>query len=304
MHHTSTGESHELRIQVGQRLSQILPHAVALIRILGHHRNHVNIQLALVQHQNLQHGLLRLFRGSQHSLILLPILAAYIDGSLGQQFRVSAPPHLRLSQHDAHLLRTIVHITHKGREVILCPSLHREAVEAIVLQSEALPALVVVILLHTLNVQAHIGGVVLVETVVHAWLHESQRVSGTDGPPGSSRSPPVALGRTELEGTVLHQLRIESAIGSTTDILEEDTYQFITNSLSPGRRVYGFLGIHAQSGRHQDAQNELSFHHINKLNLNICDYATKIRIKSQTAAHLPINETRRQESATYYETAK
>ena len=111
--------------------------------------------------------------------------------------------------------------------------------------------------------QAHIGGIVLVEPVVHARGHIAQRVSGTDGLPGCSRSPPVTLGRTELERAVLHQFRIESAIGSTTDILEEDTDQFVTNSLSPGRRVHGFLGRHAQSGCHHDTQNDLSFHQIN-----------------------------------------
>ena len=263
MNHTTAWEAHELRMQVGQSLSQILAHAMTLIGILGHQRNHVNIHLALIQHQNLQHGLLGLFRGSQHNLVFLPILAAYVDGSLGQQFRVLAPPHLRLSQHYADLFRIVVHIAEESREIIFGPGLYGNAVEAIVLQAETLPALVVVILLHALDMQAHIGGIVLVEPVVHARGQIAQRVSGTDGLPGCSRSPPVTLGRTELERAVLHQFRIESAIGSTTDILEEDTDQFVTNSLSPGRRVHGFLGRHAQSGCHHDTQNELSFHHTN-----------------------------------------
>ena len=198
MNHTTAGEAHELRIQVGQSLSQILAHTMTLIGVLGHQRNHVDIHLALIQHQNLQHGLLGLFRGSQHNLVFLPILAVYVDSSLGQQFRVLAPP-LRLSQHHADLFRIVVHIAEESREIIFGPGLYGNAVEAIVLQAEALPAFIVVVFLHSLGVQTHIGGVVGMQGIVHASLHPTGGVTRTHEAPRGAGSPAVAFDGTEFE---------------------------------------------------------------------------------------------------------
>ena len=241
MHHASAGETQELRVQVGQCLSQILAQTMPFISILGHQRNHINVHNALIEHKNLQHGLLRLFCRSQHASIFLPRLVAHLKGSFGQQLRVFAPS-LRLSQYHAHLLLASLHIPEESREVIFGSGLHRESVETIVLESESLPSLVVIILLHALDVQTHVGGIVRMYGVVHTRLQVAQRVSEASQAPSRARSPSVAFHRTILERAVLHQFGIESAIGSTTDILEEDTDQFITNSLPACRRFHGFLG--------------------------------------------------------------
>ena len=58
VNYTTTRESHELRIQVGQCLSQILTQAVALISILGHKRNNIDIHITIVKCQDIKRSLL------------------------------------------------------------------------------------------------------------------------------------------------------------------------------------------------------------------------------------------------------
>ena len=58
MHHATTREAHELRMEVGECLSQILTQAVPLISILGHQRYHIYIHITIVKSQNHQRSFL------------------------------------------------------------------------------------------------------------------------------------------------------------------------------------------------------------------------------------------------------
>ena len=217
-----------------------------LVGILRHQRYHVYVEVARVEHEDLEGSLLAGAVGSQHNVIFLPGRGAHIDCGIGQQLRVLAPA-LRLHQCDAHLLAAAV-VTEESGEVVLLAGLHRDAVEAVVLQSEASPALKVVELPGALCLQAHIRRVVGMDTVVLAHLHLSEGVPGAYHAPGSAGTPSVALGGIELEGAVLYQFGIESAVSSTADVLEEDADQFVTDGLAALRGSHWLLGVETHGG--------------------------------------------------------
>ena len=123
MHHASAGEAHELGVEVGQCLSQILAQTVSLIGVLRHERYDVNIHVARRQHQNLQGCLLAVVRRRQRHLLLLPRVVGYVDGGLGQQFRVFSPS-LWLDERNANLLGIALHVTEESREIILGTGFH------------------------------------------------------------------------------------------------------------------------------------------------------------------------------------
>ena len=94
MHYATAGEAHELRLQVGQCLGQVLTQTVSLISILRHQRYHVNIQIARVEHKNLKDCLLRSGVGCQHSTVLLPVLVCHVNHDIGQELRLLGHPAL------------------------------------------------------------------------------------------------------------------------------------------------------------------------------------------------------------------
>ena len=193
MYYATTREAHELRMQVGKGLSEVRAQTVSLIGVFGHQRYHVDIQVAGVQHQQLQNGILTVFCGSEHGTIFLPLLVANGDGCLVQHFGVFSPS-LRNGQHNADLLG-LVNIAEEGREIILRTSLYRDAIIAAILQTKTFPAFVVIELLGTFSVETHVGGIVRMDGVVHTNLQGSQRVSWTNLLPGCARAPTVSFGR-------------------------------------------------------------------------------------------------------------
>ncbi len=109
-----------------------------------------------------------------------------------------------LNEGYTYILGSTFHITHEGREIILLASLHRDTVEAVVLQTEASPALVVIKLLRALYMKTHIVGIVGMNGVLYTGLQESQRMTRADHLPRRTRSPTVAVSRTKLERAVLY----------------------------------------------------------------------------------------------------
>ena len=242
MNDTAAGEAHELRLQVGQCLGEVLADAVTLIGILRHQRHHVDIHVAGVEHEHLEGGLLTGRVGSEHGLVLLPGVIAHVDDRLSQQFGILGRPSLLLlDECHAHLLGATTDVTQESGEVVLLASLHRDTVETVVLETEAFPALIVIVFLHTLGVEAHVVGIVGMDGVVLTHLQGAQRVSWTDHLPGRARPPAVALNGRELERAVLYQFGIEAAISRVVDVLEEDTDQFVTNLFTALWGCHGLL---------------------------------------------------------------
>ena len=148
MYDATAREAHELRLEVGQCLSQVFAQTMTLIGVLRHQRYHIDIYHTLVQHQNLQGGIRTISIWCKSSLILLPVLGIGSDGGISQQLGILTPA-LRLYQCDANLLGVAL-IAQKYGEIVLGTSLHADTVETVVLDTIALPAFVVIILLDTL----------------------------------------------------------------------------------------------------------------------------------------------------------
>ena len=273
VYHAAAGEAHELRVEVGKGLCEVLAQAVTLISVLGHERELVDVDDAHVQREHLQHCMLRVFGWREHSLVFLPVAAAGVDGGFSKELRVAAPSLLRFDEDDAQTrceggvlslqgvcLLELRHAQEHG-EVVLCAGLHGDAVEAVVLQTETLPTLIVVVLLHTLGVQTHVGGVVGMQGIVHASLHPTGGVTGTHEAPRGAGSPAVAFDGTEFERAVLQEFGVETSVGSRRDVLEEDADEFITDGLATGGCLHGLLGHDGQECCQQgDSQERKSFH--------------------------------------------
>ena len=177
VYHATAGEAHELRLQVGQCLSKVLTQAVTLVSVLRHERHVVQNDVTLVEHQQLQGSIFAVSSGYQRSLMLMQTVKAvrllrllplckrhitnHLNDSVAQQFRIPAPG-LWLYECDAHRHGLVAPVDHAHGEVVLLARLHHDAVEAVVLQAEALPAFIVLVLLDALSVQLH-AGVRLVE---------------------------------------------------------------------------------------------------------------------------------------------
>ena len=210
VHHAAAGEAHELRVEVGEGLCEVFAQAVTLIGVLGHERDLVDVDDAHIQRENLQHSMLRVFGWREHGLVFLPAAAAGVDGGFSKELRVAAPS-LWFDEDDAQtrceggvlsLQRVcLLELRHaqEHREIVLRAGLHGDAVEAVVLQAEALPAFIVVVFLHSLGVQTHIGGVVGMQGIVHASLHPTGGVTRTHEAPRGAGSPAVAFDGTEFE---------------------------------------------------------------------------------------------------------
>ena len=98
---------------------------MTLISVLGHKRYHIDIHIALGKYQNLQGSLLAVGIRCEHSLELLPIAVAYVEGCFGQQFGILWWPALGgLNQYHAYLLGIAFYVAHKGREIVLLASLN------------------------------------------------------------------------------------------------------------------------------------------------------------------------------------
>ena len=84
--------------------------------------------------------------------------------------------------------------------------------------------------------------------VVHAWLDIAGRVTRTGDAPGGAGAPSIALNGRELEGSVLDELGIESAIGRVVNVFKEDTNQLVTDGLAASWGFYWFLGVKTHGG--------------------------------------------------------
>lgn len=72
MNHAATGEAHELGMQGGKSLGEVFAQTVSFIGVLRHQRDHVDIDDAILQDEDLQGSVLDGLRGSQCCLVFLP----------------------------------------------------------------------------------------------------------------------------------------------------------------------------------------------------------------------------------------
>ena len=258
---TAAGEAQELRLQVGEGLGEILAQTVTFIGVLGHEGEHIGIDGTRIEHEHLEGGLLTGGVGGEHGLVFLPAFALEGEGGVGEQLGILAPA-LRLDEGHAYLLLTAIDIAEEGREVVLRTGLHGDAVEAVVLKTEASPALIVVELTGALDVEAHVGGVVGMDALIHAGLEPSCGVAWADHAPRGACAPAVALDGTKLEGAVLYELGIETTVGGAADVFEENTDEFVTDGLAACGGLHGLLGVETQRCCQEEGRKCCSSVHI------------------------------------------
>ncbi len=82
--------------------------------------------------------------------------------------------------------------------------------------------------------QGEVGAVALVEAAVV--VHDLGRAVGG---PGGERGVRGVVGGGVLEGPVLHQLRVQAAVGGSVDVLVEDAVHGVVDRRAPGGRVDG-----------------------------------------------------------------
>ena len=198
MHHTSTGEAHELGMEGGKGLGQVFAQAMAFVGVVGHQRYHVDVHRACGEREYLEGTILHVAPSGELGLVFLPVTGIHVDSGVGYELGVFAPT-LWLDKGYPHLLGSALDIAQECREVILCTRLQRDAVESVVLNAIASPAGIVVIVPHALNIYTHVGGVVGMDGTVGAGLQMAKRVAGANHAPRCAGSPTVTLGGVVLE---------------------------------------------------------------------------------------------------------
>ena len=98
MNHAPAREAHELWMQVGQYLCQILAHAVTLVGILRIERNNVDVELTLLLTENIQRGVLEVLSGRDGTRIFLPFAATDLKANFTYCNRAAEPVLGRLGQ--------------------------------------------------------------------------------------------------------------------------------------------------------------------------------------------------------------
>ena len=172
VYHTTAREAHELRMEVGKCLSEVFAQTVSLVSILRHQRDHIDVHIAIRQHQNLQSGLLAVGIRRQRSRIFLPFAGIGSQLDVIQQLGI-LPPALWLNESDTDFLSSTV-VADENRKVVLCTSLHGDAVVTVVFETIASPALEVVELSGTLGMQTHVSGVIGMDASVFAHIHRTE----------------------------------------------------------------------------------------------------------------------------------
>ncbi len=98
---------------------------------------------------------------------LLPVGGVEGQSGVSQQLQ-GLTVGLMLHERHTQLAAAGADDAHEGREVVALAGTNTDAVEAVVLQAEARPASVIIVVAHALGVEAHICGVVLVQGCIHA----------------------------------------------------------------------------------------------------------------------------------------
>ena len=188
-------------MDVGQSLSQVAAQAVLAVlkRLLGEERHVLQGHRVGAGEEDAQVGLRLGARRLDGDLIFLPVLAVDVELHLRE---ILALIHgLLVDQLHANLRLALGSLGPDGEAVFLA-LLHADAEEALVLQTRAALAVA--------GVAEHdVVGAALEGTVVFK-LYVAE-----DAPAH------VVLGK--LKGAVLHQLAVESAVGSKVDVFEKQT---------------------------------------------------------------------------------
>ena len=73
VNNTTAREAHELWVESLKSLGKVLTKTMTMISILWHERNHIYVEITLVEKENLEICLLAIVIGSKLGIVFLPI---------------------------------------------------------------------------------------------------------------------------------------------------------------------------------------------------------------------------------------
>ena len=227
--HAAAGESHELRLQRGDGLSQVAAQAVALVGVLREERYHVEGSLSALLAHDAQLASLHVVVGEHGGLQALLLL-------VGVEHERIAMPALAFSLQPAFSHHRAV-VGHEGhRELLLLAVLQAYVAREVVagtLVDDAVPAAVQ----QRVGIHHHVVRIVLRQRFVGGQLHARR------GLPCRQRIPAAMVAGRVFEVAVLHQFGIQPAVGGIADVLEEHADELVADGLLL-RRVHAEPGLH------------------------------------------------------------
>ena len=223
MTHTATREAHELGLEIGDDLCEVLTKTVLTAHegFLWEEADDVDTCLLVLQSCNGETSLLTSLGGLQHSLVFLPVCPLGLDLGLGNDATF-----LRDQGDDEVFLQLALALW--GRDIA---HEHREVVLGTCCDSDAVPSFVI----DGVVAQYGIMGIVLAQ-----WIDgdDNHRFRTT---PGGGGTPATMVLRDIFEVAILDEFGVESSISGITDILEEDTNELVADGF--------LLTRHFQRGR-------------------------------------------------------
>ena len=230
---TSTRETHEAGLHVSQYLSQIGAHTIlaSLERLLWEERNHVQSHLSYRRGNHQQLCLVRIPLGGKDGVHLLPLARSGC-----REVFLSHGVALLINKAHGEFSCLSFQLTSPQGEVVLVALLQYNTVKSFVGKGHTRLA----------DGQCGIVLVVFVNRIISGYL-KLVAISGILQAPSRRVAPsPTMSGvrRVILEATVLHQLGIDTSIGSIVDVFEKHTDEFVTDGLCLDGRSQCQLCLH------------------------------------------------------------
>ena len=193
----AAGEAEDAGVEVIERLGEVGTQTVlsVLPGLDGEERDVVHVHRTLRQQHHAQTRVGIGEGGAEEDGLLLPAVAADFD-FLGQQILAAGVQQLNGELHGAGIGSAGI-----GSETVFLALLEADATETFVVEPGTQPTAVVD--------DAHVVGI-----AVEAGLGVLHR--------DVAKGYPANEGLRELEGAVLHQFSVESAVGTEVDVFEED----------------------------------------------------------------------------------
>ena len=204
--HASAREAHELRMQGGNGLGQVLTHTVLATfeGVLREERDHIHAHVSCLQGYDDQPGLVVGGCGSEHGGILFPVAGTCLERALGQHIAV-----LSDQQNVKVLLLSASEDIHG--EIVFFAHFNGDSVPSFVPQG--------------VRPQQCIVRIVGMQGMLGSNLYGPRRMPGCGGIPAA-----MVLLRI-FEVAILDELGIEAAVGSIADILKEDADELVADGL-------------------------------------------------------------------------
>ena len=263
VNHAAARETHEFGIELVDGLGKVPAQAVALECVLRNEGDHINVYAALCEAEELEACIGAVLCGGEGDFIFLPSPAAGLELGLPYCHRNGKRTSLDLpARHERnfHIPCLSVGAPEEDGEIIFLTCLEHHSAEAGIGYAYAGRAAEIAEMADSLDVETHIVRIVLVERSLGAGVHVSGGMAVGHISPRGSGAPSGLFGKVVLEGAVLHELGIETAVAGVADVLDEYAEELVADGLAPCRRHHRLLCGSRKRGKSHRCDNQGSFH--------------------------------------------